>query len=192
MNSATQSRRAARELLAAAEGWSATGWRLASPAWFPLLCIAVSVLASVPIGMLLDSADGAGRYWLVAAPLCAVASGWFFATRGVQPPAKVGAAAVVTGVAMLVANLALAWAFDGAWTAIVPWLVLGVGLGIFATAWRSSTTAGVAAICIGTAVAVAIADPANAYLILASIVGCAAALGVFVELVRADAGRGHD
>lgn len=193
MNSATQSKRdEARELLAAAEDWSAAGWRLASPAWFPLLCVAVSVLASVPIALLLDNANGAGIYWLVAAPVCAVASGWFFATRRVQPPAKVGAIALVTGIAMLGANLALAWANRGAWADVIPWLVLGVGLGIFATAWRSISTAAVALTCVLTAVVVAITDPADSYPILAAIIGCAAALAVFVELVRTDPGRAHD
>ena len=192
MNSASQSKAdagAARRLLGEVDELTARGRRLASPVWFPQLCAAVAILASVPAGLLLGSEDGAGWYWSVAAPLTAVASGWFFATRRAQPPAAVGALVLATGLLTLAGSLAIVWLGDGSW-AMAPWLVFGVGFGVFAVAWRSQSTAVVSAVTVATALVVAVLAPGNGYLVVALVVGLVAAIAAASELVRAEPGRG--
>ena len=188
MNSASQSKGdvdAARVLVADAAALSMRGWRLASPVWFPLLWTSVAVLASVPAALLLDGSDAAGWYWAVMAPASAIASGWFFSTRRAQPPVRVGLVVLATGLAMLGATTGIVWLADGTWD-MAPWLVVGIGFAIFAAAWRSVSTAVFAAATVATALAVAVVEPANGYLVVALVVGVVAGLAAMVELVRAD------
>lgn len=158
---------------------------MSSPVWFPLLCVAVAVLAAVPAGIVLGESRS-GMYWAVMAPATAIASGWFFATRRVQPPVKLGVLVLLTGLVMLLTTMTLLWFVGGPWAAIGPWLVLSIGLGIFALAWRSVTTALVAVASLASATAVALADLDNGYALVALVVGMAAAIAVFVELIRDD------
>lgn len=192
MNSASQSETdvtAARRLLGEVDGLTARGRRLASPVWFAQLSAAIAVLASVPAGLLLDGVDGAGWYWAVAAPATAIASGTYYATRRVQPPAALGVLVLGTGLAMLAGCLAIVWLGNGSW-AMAPWLVVGVGFGAFAVAWRSVSTAVVAGVTVGTALLLAVTEPVDEYLILALVVGLVAAVAAVAELVRAEPGRG--
>ncbi|WP_206511906.1 hypothetical protein C5142_12970 [Rhodococcus sp. BGS-1C] len=188
MNSASPSKPSAdeaRQLVGDIETWSDQGRRMSSPVWFPLLCVAVAVLAAIPAGIVLGE-SWSGLYWAVMAPASAVASGWFFATRRVQPPVKLGVVVLVTGVVMLLATMTLLWFVGGPWVAVGPWLVLGIGLGIFALAWRSITIALVAAASAVSATAVALADFDSGYALVALVVGLVAAIAVFVELIRTD------
>lgn len=158
---------------------------MSSPVWFPLLCVAVAVLAAVPAGIVLGE-SWSGLYWAVMAPVSAVASGWFFATRRVQPPVKLGVLVLLTGLVMVLATMSLLWFLGGPVAAVGPWLVLGIGLGIFALAWRSVTTALVAVASLVSATAVALADLDDGYALVALVVGLVAAVAVFVELIRDD------
>jgi hypothetical protein len=187
MNSASQSKdavEAARVLVSDADGLSARGWRMASPVWFPLLWTSVSVLASVPAALLLDGANAAGWYWAVMAPVSAVASGWFFATRRAQPPVRIGLVVLVTGLAMLAASAGIVGLAGGTWV-MAPWLVLGAGFAVFAVAWRSASTAVFAGATTATALAVAVVEPDDGYLVVALVVGVVGALTAMVELLRA-------
>lgn len=188
MSSASQSEpdvATARRLVGDIEGWKSSGRRLASPVWFPLLCAAITMLASVPASIVLGQGSSAGIYWAVAAPVTAIASGWFFATRRAQPPVATAALTMTVGLALLAATLILVFVYKGAWAEVAPWLAVGTGFGLFAAAWRSITTAVFAAVCVGTSIGVAVADPVNGYAILALAIGLTAALAVFAELVRA-------
>ncbi|GAA5094182.1 hypothetical protein [Nocardia iowensis] len=192
MNSASQSQpdvEGARQLVGDIEKWTAQGWKLGSPVWFPLLCVAVEVLASVPVVNLLDSGNGVSLYYTMVSPLTAVACAWFFVSRRVQAPESRGGLAFLTGMVMLAATLGASWLYRGEWASAIPWLIVGTGLAVFAAAWRSMTTAAVAIVCVATPVIVAIADPEDGYSVVALAVGVTAALAVFVELVRADPAR---
>ncbi|MGW0250315.1 hypothetical protein ACWDYH_27180 [Nocardia goodfellowii] len=192
MNSASQSNSDAgdaRVLLGDMETLARRGWTLAAPMWFPLLCVAVAVLASVPATSLLDGRNSAGWYWLVVSPLTAVICGWYFARRPAQLPDGRGVAALVTGVAMVISTQFVGWVVAGTWALVAPWLAVGSGLAVFAVALRSMATAAVALAAIGVSVAVAIIQPANGYAWLALVVGLTAAVAAVAELVRADPGQ---
>jgi hypothetical protein len=182
MDSASQSERL---LIAHVDQLTERGWRMASPVWFPLLCTAVTVLASAPVALLLDRHDGAGLYWLVAAPLSALASAWFFTTRRAEPPPAVGTTVLVTGLLMLALTMTLAWLGGGNWSAVAPWVVVGIGFGVFAVAWRSTTTGAVSAACLLSAVLVGPVDVPYGDLVPVVVIGLTAALATFVELLRA-------
>lgn len=179
----------AREILDDAARLSREGWRRASPAWFPLLLVSITTLAAVPVALLLGLPNGAGAYWLVAGPVSAVVSGWFFATRRAQPPERVGLVVLATGCALLLAVLGLAWWGGGGWAAAAPWLVVGVAFGIFAAAWRSVSTAVFAGVTVLAGAAVGTFVPAQGDLLLVLVVGGTAAVAAVVDLVRADGGR---
>jgi hypothetical protein len=188
MSSASQSEdevETARALLSDADGLSARGWRLASPVWFPLLWTSLAVLASVPAALLLDGSNAAGWYWAVMAPVSAVVSGWFFATRRAQPPVRSGLVVLVTGLAMLGASAAVVRLADGTWV-MAPWVVLGVGFAVFAAAWRSVSTAVFAGVTLATALAITVVEPQDDYLVVALVVGVVAGLAAMAELLRAD------
>jgi hypothetical protein len=182
MDSASQSE---RDLLAHVDELSDRGWRMASPVWFPLLCTAVTVLASAPIALLLDRDNGAGLYWTVAGPLSAVASAWFFTTRRAEPPPAVGAAVLAAGLLMLALTLTLAWFDVGGWSTVAPWVVVGIGFGVFAVAWRSATTGAVSAACLLSAALVGPIDVGYGDLVPVVVIGLTAAAATFVELLRA-------
>ncbi|QNG17579.1 hypothetical protein G4H71_06635 [Rhodococcus triatomae] len=187
MNSASQSNpdaAAARGLVSDIEKWSSQGRRLAAPVWFPLLCVATAVFAWVPAALLLG--ESSYLYWVVVAPLTAIASGWYFATRRVQPAEAPGLLALATGAVMLLGVLALVLFYRGSWANVAAWLVVGVGLGILALTWRSVTTGAVAAVALVTAAVVTITEPAQSEVVLVLVVGTAAALGVFVEVLRTE------
>ncbi|MEU8897464.1 hypothetical protein [Nocardia sp. NPDC048505] len=191
MNSASQSypdSANARKLLGDMETLARHGWKLAAPMWLPLLCVAVTVLASVPAALLLDAHNGAGWYWVVAAPLSAVLCGWYFARRPAQVPAGRGVAALLTGVAMVAATTVAGGLYRGEWAMVAPWLAVAAGLGALAVALRSWATAAVALSTVAVSVAVALAEPADGYAWLALVVGLTAALAAAVELVRAESG----
>ncbi|MFD1815577.1 hypothetical protein [Rhodococcus gannanensis] len=188
MNSASQSEpsaAAARELVAAVELWSEQGRRMAAPAWFPLLCVSVTVLAWAPASLLLG--DASAVYWYVVTPLSAVTSGWYLSTRPAQPAARPGVAALVTGMAMLLGVIALLTFGSGEWMNVAPWLILGCGLGVLALCWHSAATGTVAAVTLATSVLVAVIDPDQSQAALALIVGVAAAIGAVIDLLRTDA-----
>src|SRR5688500_11009160 len=106
MNSASQSNsdaEDARLLLGDMTALTRQGWKLAAPMWFPLLCVAVAVLASVPAALLLNARNGVGWYWLVVSPLTAAVCGWYFVRRPAQLPDVRGVAVLLTGLAMVVA-----------------------------------------------------------------------------------------
>ncbi|SOE02900.1 hypothetical protein [Blastococcus haudaquaticus] len=179
---------AARRLIGDAEALGERGWRLASPVWFPQIVTALAVLASVPVALLLDQDNGAGWYWTVMTPVAAVASGWFFASRGVRAPDRVGLVVLATGVAMLIGSLLVVRLAAGSWD-MAPWLILGMGFAVFAAAWRSVSTAVIALAVLGAVVAVTLTDAADSYLVLALVVGVVAGGAAVVELVRADPAR---
>lgn len=187
MNSASQSE-SSRELLGDLTRLSREGWRRASPAWFPLLVASITVLASVPVALLLGQANGAAGYWLVAGPVSAAVSGWFFGTRRVQPPFRVGLVVLAAGSAMLLlvlgfVVLGLVW-WGGA--AVAPWLAVGAGFGIFAAAWRSVPTAVFAGVTVLVALGVGVVAPVAGDLLLVAVVGVTAGVAAIVDLVRAD------
>ena len=179
---------AARRLVGDAEELEERGWRLASPVWFPQIVTALAVLASVPVALLLDQANGAGWYWTVMTPLAAIASGWFFTSRGARAPERVGLVVLATGLAMLVGSVLVVQLAGGAWH-MAPWLILGTGFAVFAAAWRSVSTAVVALAVLGAVLAVTLTDAANSYLVLALVVGVVAGGAAVTELVRADPAR---
>ncbi|NLU82325.1 hypothetical protein [Rhodococcus sp. HNM0569] len=187
MNSASQSEpsaAAARALTADIAQWSRQGRRMATPSWFVLLCVSISILAWIPASLLLG--DASHLYWYAVAPLSALVSGWYYATRPAQPAAWPGLVGIATGAVMLVAVLAIVAFVRGDWADAGPWLVLGSGLGVFASSWRSPTLGAVAAATLTTVAVVAVTDPAQGQAILALVVGVAAALGAAVDLVRAE------
>ncbi|NNH70547.1 hypothetical protein HLB23_11855 [Nocardia uniformis] len=191
MNSASQSypdAADARQLLGDIERLTARGWRMASPAWFPLLCVAVAVLASVPAGIALEGGSP-GWYWLIVAPLTTIASSWYFLTRRAQIPDTRGVVLGLTGLAMLTGTMLFGALVDGNWAVATPWLVIGIGFGVFSIAMRSIGAAAFSAVTIIAAVTVAITEPAEGYAILAFVVGATAALAAFIEMVRADGAR---
>ncbi|APE34912.1 hypothetical protein BOX37_14225 [Nocardia mangyaensis] len=167
------------------------GWKLATPMWFPLLCVAVTVLASVPVGVLLDSGIGIGWYWLVASPLSAIVSGWYFTRRPTQMPDLRGLAVLFTGMGLLIAVGLIAWLYRGAWSLVAPWLVVGIGLAALAVGMRSLATAVVGGTAIASALVVAIVDPAHGYSWLALIIGLVAAVAAATEMLRIEPGTGH-
>lgn len=190
MNFASQSMPgpdAARGLVADIDRWSRQGRRLTSPAWFPLLVTAVAILAAPSAGLLLGGS--ANAYWAVAAPLSAVLTGWFFASRRVQAPAGRGIVVLAAGVVMLAVVLGFVGWFGSDASAAVPWLVIGGGFAVFAVAWRSLTTGVFAAIVVITTVVVAVAGWDTGDLILSLTIGFSAAAAALVDLVRADQGR---
>lgn len=130
------------------------------------------------------AAGNSASYRAVMTPVTDIASGWYFSTRKVHLPVKVGAATPRTGTVTLAATLALAFVLDGHWAAAGPWLVLRAGLGIFALAWNSVATTVVAVASLMSTTLVAPTEPATGYVILTLSVGMAAAIAVFVELVR--------
>ncbi|EME23191.1 hypothetical protein G419_04563 [Rhodococcus triatomae BKS 15-14] len=158
---------------------------MAAPAWFPLLCVSVTVLAWVPASLLLG--DASAVYWYVVAPLSAVASGWYFSTRPAQPALRPGLIALVTGVAMLLGVVALLSFGSGEWMDVAPWLVVGAGLGVFALCWHSLATGVVAAVTLAASAVVAVVDPGQSQAALALVVGVAAAVGTVADLLRTDA-----
>ncbi|MEV6275262.1 hypothetical protein [Nocardia sp. NPDC051832] len=164
------------------------GWKLATPMWFPLLCVAVSVLASVPATLLLESRDGAGWYWVVVSPLTAVVCGWYFVRRPAQLPDVRGVSVLLTGIAMVVAAQVAGWVYRGEWALVAPWLAVGLGLAVFAVALRSAATAAVALATVGVAVVVGVTEPAHGYAWIALVVGLTAAVAAGAELVRAESG----
>ena len=95
----------------------------------------------------------------------------------------------MTGVAMLTGTLILGRVIGGSWGAVTPWLVLGIGFGVFAVAWRSITTAVVSVVCLAAAIPVAIIDPSQGYEIIALAVGVTAGVAALAELVRTDVVR---
>lgn len=183
MDSASQSE-STRELLDDVTRLSRQGWRRASPAWFALLLVSTTVLAAVPVTLLLGT-DG-GPYWLVAGPTSAVLAGWFFATRRAQPPQRVGLVVLGTGCALLLVAVGLAWWGGGGWAAALPWLAVGAGFGVFAAAWRSAPTAVFAGVTVLGSLAVGVAAPEQGDLVLVLVVGLTAAAAALVDLVRAD------
>lgn len=192
MNSASQSypdAERARQLVGDIEDLTARGWRMASAAWFPLLCVAVTILASVPAGILLEGRGSVGLYWLFAAPLTAVASGWYFTTGRTQLPEMRGLVLGVTGLAMLTGTLLLGLFIDGDWGFAAPWLTIGIGFAVFGVAMRSATLAVVGAVSFVAAIVVTLTDPADSYAILALAVGATAALATFAELLHTDPAR---
>lgn len=185
MNSASQSQSAeASGLLADVDRWDRAGWRLASPVWFVLLCAGASILASVPVAVLVDGDRGVVVYWSVVAPLTAIASAWYFQTRGATPPPQAGVAILLTGMAMLVAVLAVIWFGSGPQGLVTPWVVIGVGFALFALAWRSWTVAAVAVASLGTIAVASLADLGHGDVLVALVVGVVAIGGTFVELLR--------
>lgn len=171
-------------LLDDVERWDRAGRRMASPVWFALLCVGATVLASVPAALLIDSSNGLVLYWSVIAPLTAVASGWYFQTRGAHPPERAGIVVLLAGVSMLAGVLALVWFGSGSFAHVTPWIVLGAGFGLFALAWRSWTAGAVAASSLVTSAIVGITDLDKGEVLLALVVGLVAIVGTFVELVR--------
>ncbi|WP_194819746.1 hypothetical protein [Nocardia sp. XZ_19_385] len=191
MNSASQSNPGAedaRQLLGNMTTLTQRGWKLAAPMWFPLLCVAVAVLASVPATLLLNARNGVGWYWLVVSPLTAVVCGWYFVRRPAQLPDVRGVAVLITGIAMVVAAEVIGWVYDGAWAMVAPWLAVGLGLAVFAVALRSAATAVVALATIGVSVAVAVIEPEHGYAWIALVVGLTAAVAAVTELMRAETG----
>jgi hypothetical protein len=175
----------ARRLVGEADALEERGWRLASPVWFPQIVTALAVLTSVPVALLLDQPNGAGWYWTVMAPVTAIASGWFFASRGARAPERVGLLVLVTGLGMLVGSLLVVRLAGASWD-LAPWFVVGTGFAVFAAAWRSVSTGVVAVAVLGTALSVTVTDAADSYLVLAVVVGVVAGAAGVVELVRAD------
>lgn len=159
---------------------------MSSPSWFPLLLAGVTILASVPAGLLLQGTNAAAAYWFVAAPLTAVVSGWYFSTQRAHPPVKLGVVVLLVGMVMLVGTLALVWLQPSIWSGVAPWLVVGTGFGLFAYAWRSVPTGAVSGVAIATSVVVALTDPANSYFILALAVGLVAACAGMYEIIAAE------
>lgn len=185
MNSAWQSNPSdLGGLLTDVERWDRAGRRLASPVWFVLLCAGASVLASVPVAVLVDGDRGVLVYWSVVAPLSAIASAWYFQTRGAAPPERAGVVILLIGLVMLVSVLAVIWLGSGPGALVTPWVVIGVGFGLFAAAWRSWTVAAVAVASLGTSALVGLADLGQGDVLVALVVGVVAVLGTFVELVR--------
>lgn len=172
---------------------------MSSPSWFALLLAGIAILASVPAALLLQGTNAATAYWFVAAPLTVVASGWYFSTRSAHPPLKMGVAVLIVGVAMLLGTLLLVWSQPSIWSGMALWLVVGTGFGMFAYAWRSLATGVVSGVAIAVSVIVALAEPANSYVILALAVGLVAACAGMCEIVAAErntatagAGQGFD
>ena len=97
MNSASQSQSSSFDpsaLVDDVQQWTRAGRRMASPVWFALLCAGISILTWVPLGLLVDSDSFSGWYWGIVAPLTAVASGWYFRTRGARASSRVGKSVV--------------------------------------------------------------------------------------------------
>ncbi|WP_306362881.1 hypothetical protein [Nocardia sp. CC227C] len=191
MNSASQSNpdaEHARQLVDDMEHLTRRGWRLAAPMWFPMLCVAVSTLASVPVAILLDGSNAMGWYWVAVSLASALACGWYFSTRRVQLPDLRGGIVLLAGLGLLVSTQLLVWFYRGEWALVAPWLAVGIGLAVFAAALRSLTTAAVALAGIAGSVIVGLTGPEHGYVLLALVVGVTAALAAMVELVRADSG----
>ncbi|WP_280233762.1 hypothetical protein [Nocardia cyriacigeorgica] len=192
MNSASQSypdAERARQLVGDLEQLTARGWRIAAAAWFPSLCAAVTILASVPAGILLDGHGGVGLYWLFAVPLAAVATAWYFTTRRVQLPETRGAVLGLAGLLMIAGTLLLGRILDDALAFAAPWLTIGIGFAVFGVAMRAVGPLLVGLVSLAASIIVSVTDPAHAYSILALAVGGTAALAVFAELVRTDPAR---
>jgi hypothetical protein len=188
MNSASQSQpdvETARQMLQDSEELTRSGWRMASPAWFPLILVSMTVLASVPVALLLDRPNGAAVYWVVAGPLAAIASGWFFATLPAQPPTGAGMVVLATGAALLAGTLWLAFFGPQGWSVSAPWIVVGIAFGIFAAAWRSVPTGAFAVVSLLAGIGFALAPVPRADIILAVVIGLAAGTAALVDLVQA-------
>ncbi|WP_147287224.1 hypothetical protein [Nocardia otitidiscaviarum] len=191
MNSASQSNpgsEQARQLVDDMEHLTRRGWKLAAPMWFPMLCIAVTTLASVPAAILFEGTNAMGWYWVVVSLAAALACGWYFSTRRVQLPDLRGGIVILAALGLLVSTQMLGWFYRGEWALVAPWLAVGIGLAVFAAALRSLTTAAVALASIAVAVVVGITEPEHGYALLALVVGVTAVLAAMVELVRTDAG----
>lgn len=189
MNSASQSNsdaEAARRLVDDMEQLTKRGWKLAAAMWFPMQCVAVATLASVPAAILLDSDFAMGLYWSIVSPVTAIACGWYFSTRRVQLPDLRGGLVLLTALAMVGSAKLFGWLYHGEWALVAPWLAVGLGLGIFAVALRSFATGAVALVCLTISVIVAVTEPEHGYVLLALTVGVAAALAATVELIRAE------
>ncbi|MBM7459953.1 hypothetical protein ACIBED_07110 [Rhodococcus coprophilus] len=179
----------ARDLITDIDQWSRQGRRLSSPAWFPLLVVSVAVFAALPFALLLGG--NAAGYWAVVAPLSAVVTGWYFATRRVQLPFVRGTIVLVTGVVMLLVVAAFLLWFAGDSADFLPWIVIACGFGIFALVWRSVPTAFFAASTAVAIVVVALGGWGNVGVIMTLVVGVGAVAAAMVELAQADPGRAH-
>lgn len=99
---------------------------------------------------------------------------------------RVGLVVLVTGVVLLLAVVGLAWWGVGGWAAVAPWVVVGVGFGIFAAAWRSVPTAVFAGVTLLATLIVATLAPPEGDLVLVLVVGVTAGVAAAVDLVHTE------
>jgi len=142
MNSASQSipapsdvAEATAQLDAIAAGRSASK-RLAGSVWFPLLLGGIANIAAPSAYALIGGPAAPAWYWSVAGPVVGIACAFFYNSRPVQLPQRIGLTVVGVAIAMLVGALVLGISLGDA-AGGAPLLAVAAGLGAFAGIYRS-------------------------------------------------------
>ncbi len=142
MNSASQSipaptdiAEATAQLDAIAAGRSASK-RLAGYVWFPLLLGGIANIAAPSVYALIGGPAAPAWYWSVAGPVIGIACAFFYNSRPVQLPHRIGLTVVGVAIAMLVGALVLGISLGDS-SGGAPLLAVAAGLGAFAGLYRS-------------------------------------------------------
>jgi len=152
--------------------------------WFPLLVGGIVSLASGPAIVLIDRAAAPAYYWAVGGPVIGLACAAFYCTRRVQPPAGLAVAAVITAVVMAAGALLFGTLSSGDLREAAPFVMIGLGLGVFGALYRSPLVVAVGAVHVGLAVYLGVATPAEPEMVAALVTGLAGCAAGLASLLR--------